>query len=44
MMKRILFTFFAATFLALAVTGCNTVRGAGEDVESAGETIRNNTP
>jgi len=25
--------------LAFAATGCNTVRGAGEDVESVGEAV-----
>jgi predicted small secreted protein len=29
----------AALFLALALAGCNTVRGAGEDIESGGEGI-----
>jgi predicted small secreted protein len=40
MMKRILFAFFAAALLATAVTGCNTMRGAGEDVENTGEAIQ----
>jgi len=31
------FTLFAVS--ALAVTGCNTVQGVGQDIESAGEAI-----
>lgn len=41
MMKRIAFAFFAAILLALSTTACNTVRGAGEDVQSAGKAIQN---
>jgi predicted small secreted protein len=44
MIKRAIIVFFAATLLVVAATGCNTVRGAGEDVENAGATIKNNTP
>ena len=44
MIKRLRFALFAAVALVTAFTGCNTVRGAGEDVENAGESIRNNTP
>jgi predicted small secreted protein len=44
MIKRIILALFAAAALVTAVTGCNTVRGAGEDVEDAGATIRNNVP
>jgi len=32
--------FFAATLLIGALTGCNTMRGAGEDVESAGSAVK----
>lgn len=39
-MKRLLFGFCAAIMLALGVTGCNTMQGAGEDIESAGEEIQ----
>jgi predicted small secreted protein len=39
-MKRMILAFFAATFLALGLTGCNTMRGAGEDIESTGEAIQ----
>ena len=36
---RHMLAFFAAAILALAVTGCNTMRGAGEDVEAGGEAV-----
>lgn len=39
-MKKVIITFCAAVLLAVSVTGCNTVRGAGEDVERAGEAVR----
>ena len=39
MTKRILLGIFSAVLLVLAVSGCNTVRGAGEDIESVGSTI-----
>lgn len=44
MMKRIVFAFFAAVLLALSTTACHTVRGAGQDIESVGSSISNNTP
>lgn len=44
MIKRLIIALFAAVTLVTAVTGCHTVRGAGEDVEDAGAAIRNNTP
>ena len=44
MIKRLMLALFAAVALVAAVTGCNTVRGAGEDVENAGAAIRNHTP
>ena len=44
MIKRLILALFAAVALVTAVTGCNTVRGAGEDVEDTGAAIRNNTP
>jgi predicted small secreted protein len=43
-MKKVILAFFAAVFLALGLSACNTVRGAGEDVENTGAAIRNNTP
>jgi predicted small secreted protein len=39
MIKRLLFGIFAAVLLVVGVTGCNTVRGAGEDIENTGEAI-----
>jgi predicted small secreted protein len=39
MIKKILLAFFAAVALFTAMTGCHTVKGAGEDIESAGEAI-----
>lgn len=38
-MKKFL-TIAAATLFAMSVTACNTIRGAGQDVEEAGETIQ----
>lgn len=37
-MTRMLYTL-AALFLAVGLGACNTVRGAGEDVESGGSAI-----
>lgn len=39
MTKRLLIVIFSAALLVTAITGCNTVRGAGEDIESVGATI-----
>ncbi len=44
MMKRLVIGLFAAAVLCFAATGCHTVRGAGEDISTAGQTIQNNTP
>ncbi len=44
MIKRAIIALFAATLLIAGATGCNTVRGAGEDVENTGAAIRNATP
>jgi predicted small secreted protein len=33
------FTLLAALAVSLAVTACNTVKGAGQDIESAGEAV-----
>jgi predicted small secreted protein len=43
MIKRAILILFAAVALVTTVTGCNTARGAGEDLESAGEAIQRNT-
>jgi predicted small secreted protein len=37
--KREIIALVAAIAATLAVSGCNTVEGAGEDVESVGEEI-----
>jgi predicted small secreted protein len=39
MLKRILLGLFAAALL-IGVSGCNTVEGAGEDIESVGEELQ----
>jgi predicted small secreted protein len=39
MIKRLLIGIFSAVLLVVAVSGCNTVRGAGEDVESIGAAV-----
>jgi predicted small secreted protein len=39
MITRLLIAIFTAALLVVAATGCNTVRGAGEDIESVGSTI-----
>lgn len=39
-MKRVLMGFFAAILLVVGLTGCNTMQGAGEDIEDAGEAIQ----
>jgi len=44
MLKRIVVGILAMLLLAMAGTACHTVRGAGEDVQSVGETISGNTP
>lgn len=38
-MKNLLIAALTLLLLAFATTGCNTVRGAGEDIESVGETV-----
>jgi len=39
MIKRLLIAVFSAALLTIAVTGCNTVRGAGEDIQSVGAAV-----
>lgn len=34
---------FAIVACALVLAGCNTVRGAGQDIEKAGEAIQKST-
>ncbi len=42
-MNKTLHTFLAATLLvfALVFSGCNTMKGLGEDVENLGEKMQN---
>jgi predicted small secreted protein len=44
MTKRLLMLCAAALLLLFTTTACNTVRGAGEDVQSVGEAVTDNTP
>jgi predicted small secreted protein len=39
MTKRLIISLASAVLLIAAVTGCNTVRGAGDDIESVGAAI-----
>ncbi|MGM0914457.1 MAG: entericidin A/B family lipoprotein [Pseudomonadota bacterium] len=39
-MKRTLLILLAALFAVSLLSGCNTVRGAGEDIERGGEAIQ----
>lgn len=44
MIKRILVSLLATTFLAgtlVSLGGCNTMEGAGKDVEQGGKAIKN---
>ena len=38
--KAIVLWFLVACLCGSALTGCNTMRGAGEDIEKAGEGIQ----
>jgi predicted small secreted protein len=40
MVKRMLMLALLAVAIVLSQTGCNTVRGAGEDIESVGEELQ----
>lgn len=42
MFKKIVSMLFASMFLAglFAITGCNTIHGAGQDIEKGGEKIK----
>jgi predicted small secreted protein len=42
--KRAVLLGFAACALVFGVTACHTAHGAGEDIQSTGESIQNNTP
>ena len=39
-MKRNYFLIILALFLMISVMGCNMMKGAGKDVESAGKSIQ----
>jgi predicted small secreted protein len=43
MIKRLVLLLFAAATLALSVTACHTVHGAGEDISAAGNKIQEKT-
>jgi predicted small secreted protein len=43
MIKRLVLLLFAAATLAVGVTACHTVHGAGEDISTAGNKIQENT-
>jgi predicted small secreted protein len=40
-LKRILICISAVLTFSLFLAGCNTVRGAGEDIQEAGEAVEN---
>ena len=40
-MKKIILTLAALCSVAVLTTGCNTMQGAGKDIERAGEKIEN---
>ena len=44
MIKRFVLLLFAAASLAVGVTACRTVHGAGEDISTAGNKIQEHTP
>lgn len=39
-MKRNYFLILAALFFVISILGCNTMRGAGKDVENAGKSVQ----
>jgi len=39
MTKHLLMVIISTALLIVSVTGCNTVRGAGEDIQSVGSAI-----
>jgi predicted small secreted protein len=44
MTKRLVLLLFVAATLAMGVTACHTVHGAGEDISTAGNKIQEHTP
>jgi len=43
-MKRMILLAFAAVVLVVGASGCHTVHGAGQDIESTGQAIQQHTP
>lgn len=41
-MKKIILTLAALCSVAVLTAGCNTMQGAGKDIERAGEKIQDN--
>lgn len=39
-MKRTLLMLLAALFAVSLLSGCNTIRGAGQDIERGGEAVQ----
>ena len=39
-LRKFILAFAVASFSAAALAGCNTVEGAGEDIESTGDAIQ----
>ena len=39
MITRLIIAIFSAALLIASMSGCNTVRGAGEDIESIGAAV-----
>ena len=44
MIKRVVLLLFVGFTLAMGVTACHTVHGAGEDISTAGSKIQEHTP
>ncbi|MFC2992759.1 MULTISPECIES: entericidin A/B family lipoprotein [Halomonas] len=42
-MKRTMAIMLLSLFTLSLLSGCNTIRGAGEDIESGGEAIQRST-
>ncbi|MBY5985653.1 entericidin A/B family lipoprotein [Halomonas sp. DP5Y7-2] len=42
-MKRTLALILVSMFTLVLLSGCNTVRGVGQDIEKGGEAIQNST-
>ena len=39
-MKNHYLLIFMVSFLAISALGCNTMRGAGQDIENAGKSVQ----